>query len=181
MHLPAAIRNAIAITVGLVAALALAAVVAVRTDHIRCLRVLTGSMSPTVPAGSLVVGTRVTPAGVRVGDIVMFVPPSPYRAPSGDPIAHRIVGVASRRGARYLTTKGDANAVADPWLIDANHTTLYRVQWHSADAGAVLGNAHKWGPASAAALLVIPAWLAGIRRLSRSTTGRHRRTIAESL
>ncbi|MDQ1748092.1 MAG: signal peptidase [Frankiaceae bacterium] len=174
MQLPAAVRTTLVITVCLLAALALAAVAAVRTDRVRCLRVLTGSMSPTVPAGSLVAGTRISAAGVRVGDIVMFVPPPPYRAPGGDPIAHRIVRIASRHGDRYLTTKGDANPVADPWLIDAKHSTLYRVQWHSATAGTALGAAHKWGPASAAGLLVVPAWLAGMRRLNRGTKGRHR-------
>lgn len=180
MQLPAAIRTTVVFTVCLLAALALAALVAIRSDRVRCLRVLTGSMNPTVATGSLVVGTRVTATGVRVGDIVMFAPPPPYRAPGGAPIAHRILQVASRHGDRYLTTKGDANPVADPWLIDANRTTLYRVQWHSAAAGTVLGDAHKWGPASAAALLVVPAWLAGIRRLNRGTRGRHRRTAREA-
>jgi signal peptidase I len=180
VQLPAAIRTTLVITVCLLSALALAAVVAIRSDRVRCLRVLTGSMNPTVPAGSLVAGSHITAGDVRVGDIVMFAPPPPYRAPGGDPIAHRILRVASRHGDRYLTTKGDANPVADPWLIDANRTTLYRVQWHSAAAGTAIGEAHKWGPASAAALLVIPVWLTGMRRLGRGTKGRHGRTPQEA-
>ena len=180
MQLPAPIRTTAVITICLVAALALAAVVAVRSDRIRCLRVLTGSMNPTVPAGSLVAGTRINAGAVQVGDIVVFVPPPPYRAPGGAPIAHRILHVASRQGDSYLTTKGDANRVADPWLIDANRTTLYRVQWHSEAAGTVIGDAHKWGPASAAALLVVPAWLAGMRRLTRGAKGRHRRPAQQA-
>ena len=176
MQIPAAMRTTAVLVACLVAAGALAVGLAVRTDQVRCLRVLTGSMSPTVPAGSLVVGTPVTARAVHIGDVVMFVPPPPYRTPGGAPVVHRVAHVTSTHGFRYLTTKGDGNPVADPWLINATRTTLYRVRWHSARAGEVLGRTHKWGPGSAAILLVLPAWFAGMRRLhTGSGRGRHRR------
>jgi hypothetical protein len=111
---------------------------------------------------------------VRVGELVMFVPPAPYRTPGDHPIVHRIVRITSPHQDRYLTTKGDANPVADPWLIDADRTTLYGVGWHSLTAGDMLGVAHRWGPAGASVLLVLPAWMAGMRRLNRAPSGRHR-------
>lgn len=178
MHLPATLRTIATVLACLVATLALAAVLAVRTDRIRCLRVLTGSMSPTVPAGSLVAGPRVSADRLRVGELVMFVPPAPYRTPGDHPIVHRIVRITSPHVDRYLRTKGDANPVADPWLIDANRTTLYGVRWHSLRAGEVFGATHKWGPASAAVLLVVPAWMAVMRRLVGRPAGRHRRPAA---
>ncbi len=174
MHLPSALRTVAVLLACLVATLSVAAVVAVRTDRIRCLRVLTGSMSPTVPAGSLVAGPRLSADDVRVGELVMFVPPAPYRTPGDHPIVHRVVRITSAHHDRDLTTKGDANPVDDPWRVDAGRTTLYGVGWHSLRAGEVLGAVHRWGPASASLLLVVPAWMAGMRRLSNGPAGRHR-------
>lgn len=72
--------------------------------------VLTGSMSPAYPAGTLVVVRPVALADVRVGDVVT------YQLRSGEPAVatHRVVGVSwTAEGERVLTTRGDANSVAD--------------------------------------------------------------------
>lgn len=72
--------------------------------------VLTGSMSPAYPAGTLVVVRPVALADVRVGDVVT------YQLRSGEPAVatHRVVGVGwTAGGERILTTRGDANSVAD--------------------------------------------------------------------
>ncbi|MGZ4591060.1 MAG: signal peptidase I [Actinomycetes bacterium] len=173
-------KTAVVVAACAVAVGALTIVLAVRADQVRCMRVLTGSMRPTVPAGSLVVGTPQPASGVRVGEVVMFVPPPPYRAPGGSPIVHRVYRVSSKHGHRYLTTKGDGNPVADPWLLDADRTTLYRLRWHSLRAGAVLGIARRWGAAAAASLLVVPGWMAGMRGLGvGSSRGRHCRTARQ--
>lgn len=72
--------------------------------------VLTGSMSPAYPAGTLVVVRPVALADVRVGDVVT------YQLRSGEPAVatHRVVGVGwTADGEKVLTTRGDANSVAD--------------------------------------------------------------------
>ena len=62
------------------------------------------SMRPALEPGDLIVYERRV-SGVTVGDIVVFSRPE---WPAG--VAHRVVAV---RRADRLTTKGDANAVAD--------------------------------------------------------------------
>lgn len=94
-----------------VAALVLAAVVVPRLAGATPYTVLTGSMDPAYPPGSLVVVRPVEPTEVRIGDVVT------YQLRSGEPAVatHRVVGVGwSADGERLLTTQGDANPVPDP-------------------------------------------------------------------
>ena len=73
-----------------------------------------GSMRPAVPAGSLVVASRVDPAAVQAGEIVTF---RHSTAPS-TPVTHRVVKVLREaNGTVNLMTKGDANATADPEVV----------------------------------------------------------------
>lgn len=69
--------------------------------------VLTGSMAPSMPAGTLVwVDTHVQPEQLEPGDVVAF------KAESGAQVTHRIV--ENDADAALMTTKGDANGAADP-------------------------------------------------------------------
>ena len=71
-------------------------------------------MRPAVPAGSLVVASRVDPAAVQAGEIVTF---RHSTAPS-TPVTHRVVKVLREaNGTVNLMTKGDANATADPEVV----------------------------------------------------------------
>lgn len=74
------------------------------------LTVLTGSMTPTYPPGTVVV-VRPTPFDeIRVGD------PVTYQVRSGDPtvVTHRVVSMAfAADGSRRLVTQGDANGAPD--------------------------------------------------------------------
>lgn len=73
---------------------------------------LTGSMAPGLPTGSVIVVERRVPAvDLVIGDIVT-VPRPGYDLP----VTHRVVGVDGIAGdatARSLTLQGDANATAD--------------------------------------------------------------------
>jgi len=74
------------------------------------LTVLSGSMEPGLPVGSLAVVLPVDPQEVRVGDVVTYLP-NP-----GDPTAvtHRVTAIAHHQdGGRTFTTQGDANAAPD--------------------------------------------------------------------
>jgi len=71
----------------------------------------TGSMSPTIPAGSVAVVQRVPASDVVVGDVVTVDRPGEL------PITHRITSVADGATAdeRIITMRGDANASDDPF------------------------------------------------------------------
>lgn len=95
----------------LVAVLAALAVVAVipRAVHGAALTVLTGSMTPTIPVGSVAVVRPVDPGTLHVGDVVTY-----QKAP-GKPelITHRIIAIHTDTTPVTLITKGDANRGAD--------------------------------------------------------------------
>lgn len=72
--------------------------------------VLTGSMEPTYPPGTLVVVRPVDTSAIRPGDVVTI------QLRSGEPevVTHRVVGVlVGRDGSPRWRTQGDANDVAD--------------------------------------------------------------------
>ncbi|WP_246142308.1 signal peptidase I [Lacisediminihabitans profunda] len=72
--------------------------------------VLTQSMEPVLPPGTLIVVRPVKPDQVAVGDVVT------YQIESGKPdvITHRVIAIDfTPSGTRSFTFKGDNNAVAD--------------------------------------------------------------------
>lgn len=89
-----------------------AAVVVPRLAGATPYAVLSGSMSPAYPVGTLVV-VRPVPAGeIGVGDVIT------YQLRSGEPtvVTHRVVtaGVSTTTGEPVFRTQGDANAAPDP-------------------------------------------------------------------
>ena len=75
----------------------------------------TGSMSPTIPTGSLAVVREIPAAEIRVGDVVTV------DRPGLPPITHRVTSVAPAGGdQRTITMRGDANPVddAEPYTLD---------------------------------------------------------------
>lgn len=72
--------------------------------------VLTGSMAPHYPPGTLVVARPVDPADVRVGDVVTIQLESGRR----EYVTHRVVQIEhTLTGKTLFRTQGDANPVAD--------------------------------------------------------------------
>lgn len=90
-------------------AVCILAVVCAVLFNITLIMFKTGSMAPSIPAGSLAV-VREIPAGeINVGDVVTVDRPGKL------PITHRVQAVAAADGdGRTITMKGDANAEADP-------------------------------------------------------------------
>ncbi len=73
--------------------------------------ILTGSMAPTYPAGTLIIVKPVDPDTLSIGDAIT------YQIESGKPVVvtHRIIATTARSdGARSFTTQGDANNAPDP-------------------------------------------------------------------
>lgn len=84
----------------------------------------TGSMSPTIPTGSLAVVREVPADSVEVGDVVTV-----DRGVSELPVTHRVVSARTQdNGITILDLKGDANASADPAVYEV--TTVRKVLWH---------------------------------------------------
>lgn len=65
------------------------------------LAVLTGSMQPTIPVGSLIYVKEVEPSTMQMGDVVT------YQLEGDTMVTHRVVEVNPDEG--YLVTQGDAN------------------------------------------------------------------------
>ncbi|MEU1590774.1 signal peptidase I [Micromonospora sp. NPDC005710] len=79
----------------------------------------TGSMSPTIPAGSLAVVREIPASEVHVGDVVTV-----DRTPL-PPITHRVVDIVNGGGpTRLLTLRGDANQSNDAAPYAVNQVRL---------------------------------------------------------
>jgi signal peptidase len=107
------------------AALLLFLVVAVGplTGQWRSAPVLSGSMTPRYPVGSLVFARPMPSAHLTVGDVILFQAPEP-----GNPtVMHRIAAIEQGDEGLLYRTKGDANTAIDPWLLKLNDSTAWRV------------------------------------------------------
>ena len=85
----------------------------------------TGSMSPTIPTGSVAVVQRVPASELAVGDVVTIDRAGQL------PVTHRITGLApgSRPEERTVTMRGDANAQDDPfpYVVESGRRVILSV------------------------------------------------------
>lgn len=75
--------------------------------------VLTGSMSPTINPGSLTIVKKMDSNEIKEGDIITFKGSS-----TSNLTTHRVVEVIDKNNNIKFQTKGDANDVLDPMLVD---------------------------------------------------------------
>ena len=92
------------------------------------LTVLTNSMVPTYPPGTLVIVRPVDTTDIRIGDSIT------YQIRSGQPevITHRVVSIASAGGTSTFITKGDNNDLPDSTPVVPDQvmgTVWYSVPW----------------------------------------------------
>ena len=107
--------RAILVGAGFTAAAACLGLLAGQPFGVHSYTVLTGSMAPALPVGSLVVTATVPGASVRPGDVITFeVPGRP-----GMLVTHRVHSLVDVQGVPFFVTKGDANGVTDGWRIPA--------------------------------------------------------------
>jgi signal peptidase len=117
------------------------------------LTVLTSSMIPHFPPGTLVIDRPVNPADLRVGDVAT------YQIVSGQPgvITHRIISISSSTdGTRSFQFKGDNNSVPD-----GEEVTQDQIQgevWYSIPLIGYVNNAVN-GPSRSAIIPVVAALL----------------------
>lgn len=103
------VRLALTVLLGLVGFAVAVLIVLPRATHGVALTVLTGSMTPKIPVGSVVIDRPVDPGTLKVGDIAT------YQETPGKPvyITHRIVEINTKTNPVTFTFKGDANRGPD--------------------------------------------------------------------
>ena len=139
--------------------------------------VLTGSMSPAIEAGSVVVVRPRPCEEIGVGDVIT------YQIRSDDPatITHRVHGVQwSQAYGRTLVTKGDANPVADRAPVrevQVRGSVWYAVPWvgrvaryGDPEVRILVVRAAGWGLIGYAGLLGLVALIRLVRRLRTEET-----------
>jgi signal peptidase len=122
-----------------------------------------GSMTPAIETGDVVVTEPISPLSARVGDVVTFRDPEG----SGKLFSHRVQAVRPVGGDVRFVTRGDANTSTERWNVPADGSVgkvLYTVP--------KIGYALMWTGTVPAriALIVIPALLlcwTGLKRIWR--------------
>jgi signal peptidase len=115
--------------------------------------VLTGSMSPKMPVGSLVIAHQVPASEIHVGDVITFAHP----AKPGVDETHRVVAIEDAEGGgKAFVTQGDANGSPDPWRIAIKGKVWQRV-FSTPKLGYVFGMLH--APSAHLAVTLLPAFM----------------------
>lgn len=140
----------------------IALVILAYTANITLIMFRTGSMSPTIPAGSVAVVQRVPASEVEVGDVVTVDRDGRL------PVTHRVTSVSPGDGdQRVLTMRGDANASDDPvpYTVTSVRIVLFSVPALAAVIVA-MGNPYVLGAitVAATALVVWAFWPRAERR-----------------
>jgi signal peptidase len=118
----------------------------------RSFTVRSGSMTPAIETGDVVVTAPISPLDARVGDIVTFVDPEG----TGKLFSHRVQSVQRQGSTVAFVTRGDANTSTEHWRVPADGSigkVAYRIP--------KIGWALAWidaGPVRLA-LIAIPALL----------------------
>lgn len=138
-----------AIAVGIVA---LAALVVPRLIGAVPLAVLTGSMSPVIHPGDLIVTQPTDIQNIRVGDVITFQPHS------ADPmlITHRVVEKSVVAGEAQLVTRGDANGANDEPIVaeQVKGKVLYTLPYVGYATQAVPNDLRAWAVPAVGIVLI---------------------------
>lgn len=79
--------------------------VGVRLFGVQVYSVISGSMEPEYPVGSLIYVKKADPSEIEVNDVITYVLPNEM------PSTHRVIGIDQEKQLFY--TKGDANEIED--------------------------------------------------------------------
>jgi signal peptidase I len=122
--------------------------------------VLSGSMEPAIHTGDIVMVRPVSPAELRVGDVVTFKDP----ADRARLITHRLSSFRARSGSFEMVTRGDANNTPERWSVPASGR-LGRVAYRVPYAGYLL--AQLGGRYGRILLIALPALLLAAYEVAR--------------
>jgi signal peptidase len=102
----------------------------------RTITMLSGSMSPGIRPGDVIVDTLLPVTALRPGQIIT------YQVPTGDHrvVSHRIIAVTrTPAGVTSVRTKGDANASPDQWTAQLQGQQVWQVRKVIPRLGSLIG------------------------------------------
>ena len=145
---------------GLMAVAVLAFAVLAIGPHVlgyRTMTMLTGSMSPQIDPGDVVISTPLDVHDVTEGMVISYhIPIDDHRV-----VTHRVISVQhGADGTVTVQTKGDANTAVDPWQATLQGQTAYQVRAVIPELGHVI-EALRTPVVSKALIYGAPALLAG--------------------
>ena len=129
----------------------------------RSMSVMSGSMSPHVKTGDVIVDEWIPPAQARVGDVVSFAAPDR----PGVVLTHRVRSIRRRGDTIDFVTRGDANTGVERWTVGADGR-IGRVLYRIPHAGFLMVFTRT--PGGRLLFLIVPALLWGgseVRRIWR--------------
>jgi signal peptidase len=141
----------------IVIALAVITIVIPKVTGSTPLTVLTSSMEPRLPPGTLLIIRPIAIKDIRIGDVVT------YQIQSGKPqvITHRVTAIhtASTAGGRTFTFKGDNNSDPDPMVVaqQIQGRLWYSLPWIGYASTALSGPYRSWAISAIAGLLLLYA------------------------
>ncbi len=94
----------------------LGAIVLLSLIGLRPMVVMSGSMSPALIPGDMVVSRAIHPRDVHVGDVIIFADPTRENAS----VTHRVVAKELAEDGWSFVTRGDANTGEERWSIAGN-------------------------------------------------------------
>lgn len=105
-----------------------------RTGRYQTVTVLTGSMRPSMPEGSVIVTTPMPARDVRVGDVITYrIPVEDHRI-----VTHRVVELVRGGNRPIVRTRGDANREPDTWVAGLEGGTVWTARATVPQVGYVL-------------------------------------------
>ncbi len=123
----------------------------------RTVTMLSGSMSPLIRPGDVIIDTPEPLTAVKVGQIITFHTPTT----TGYVDSHRVIQVRrGQDGTVLIRTRGDANKSADPWVAQLHGRTAWRERFVIRHLGYLIHLLR--GPVIHVLLLwIVPALLVG--------------------
>jgi len=134
---PAAARLVVRASFGVIVLGLVALFIGPRLYPFQGFYVRSGSMSPTIPVGALVIAVPASADTLRAGDVIVFQRPDR----PGTKVVHRIHAVEETPSGPVFITKGDANGSPDGWQVPATGHGL-RAVYSISGAGFTVGWLH---------------------------------------
>ena len=127
-----------------------------RTGKYRTMTVLSNSMRPTYPTGSVVFVKPIKRSDVKVGDAIT------YRIPVEDRriVTHRVIEIIEKGDAPVVRTKGDGVKQPDPWVAQLTTDPAWKVFFGVPYLGYVLHALRSTAAVRQALLYAVPVLLA---------------------
>lgn len=128
----------------------------------------TGSMNPSIPAGSLALERTEPTSALDVGQVITYLPPG-----RTEELTHRITWVGwDNNHQAMFRTRGDANAGEDPWQAIAVAPQIWTVAAHVPALGRPLAAARDLAAQPLVLLLLVlvalaALWIRPSKRASR--------------